>query len=655
MARNNVMNIIFLLFLGIFTLYPSVLPAVQCSGETMELAYEGNRTAIKKAAENFAKAATTFNSKADAYISQCGEPKDQKIDAEIPDHNTSERVRLTGENFTKEEYWKNTVYYWSGVEPDSDNCKNLAAQVKQAKQIFDAARTQVVKEANRAQQVEEDVCQCDKFGADLLCASIKLVNNLVMNKCKEFPQYVAEFSVCPLCGIFKILLTTVAKVSKVAWDAVAGLLSDVVKACFLVLLAIEVLKAVSSIGGVKLSEFGKNILLLCAKAAIAILLLSNPRYIYGYFMSPVLESGLNMGVAIANSAGSGAHLTQNPLDKLSIPSDTFDSSVYDTVMSTVRAFGASASELPAIGRGLSCHAWDNFFGIPDVSMWLSGAIFYILGIMIWLAVSFYMIDCTVQIGMLSGLVPLLIACWPFKMTESYSYKGCKMLMNSFFSYVMIGIVLLISTQVCLGALTGSGSDIKEITRALNANDIDKLKELCDMGGFQLLILGACGIFAIKMIGTANDLADQFSKGSGSRIGSKMGGAVMGAATNLAKGAAKAGGHMAGTIGKHASNAVGLTAAVNKGADTIKGKWQKGWAKAGRGVGLGKYQNQQTGSGKEGAEGGENRPDERENKEPETPETTETTETMETPETPETPDTPKTPETPETPNQRDNGE
>lgn len=219
-----------------------------------------------------------------------------------------------------------------------------------------------------------------------------------------------------------------------------------------------------------------------------------------------------------------------------------------------------------------------------------------------------------------------------------------MLMNSFFSYVMLGVILLLGTMITTHAATGDGSNIEQIIAAINDNDIKSLKKMCSLDAFQILILASCCIFAMKLIGQVNSLADQFSKGSGSSIGNKMGGLAMSAATNAAKKTAGAAGRIAGATASNIAAATGATAAINKGADAIKGGWQKGWSTLGKGMRLGKFQNQQTGSGKDGED---NKQEDKEDNKQDT----------QTPDTP-TPDTPtpdtqtpdnQTPETPPTEN------
>lgn len=611
---SKYIRLIFFLLLGWLVLCPVCSYARTCDTAELEKGQKDLGEKAKESLKVFHKTVGVFNLAAQDYISSCGEPAQNTNGAFSPDKQVAGMARRLGYSYGDASNWEYTAYKWDSEtpvnKPGGANCVELLKKVKSAEVAFRNANNEAYKLLYSAVNVNSMGCSCSDDGSEVSCQvannSAEELNNST-GKCKTFSEYQNQLGAnCPLCGIFRVILQTIAGVSTVAWDAVSKPLTNVVKIFFLVLLALEVLKAVSAVAGSKLSALAKGVMLLCLKCGITVLLLSSPKYIYGYFLSPVIESGLNMGVAIANaSGGPGAHCAVSTEDKISIDSGTFDPSLYESVISTVRCFGVSAATLPAIGRGLMCNAWDaGILGLPDLGMWLSGIIMYAFGLMIWLAISFYMIDCTVQIGMLSGLVPLLVACWPFKLTEAYSYKGCKMLMNSFFSYAMLGIILLLGTMITTHAATADGSNIQDIMTAIDENDIKALKKMCSLSAFQILILASCCIFAMKLIGQSNDLADQFSKGSGSSIGNKLGGLAMSAATNAAKGAAHVGGRIAGSAAKHGADAVGLTAAVNKSKDKIKGGWQKGWAKAGKGVGLGKYQNQQTGSGKEGEDGKE---------------------------------------------------
>ena len=621
MIKNSFIKIVFLLILGISCVYPQISHAANCTEEEVNKINESTKTSMQNAVDILTNAANNFNSAAESYINSCKTPAEKANTREAISSKTAAIAQANGVDYDNDRIWKYTAYDWQKeIAPNKNGCYDKLKTVKEAQgKLMDNKNLAEIAISRADALSKRETCKCSEAEPDAINICIKNADEelaKMSSDCKSFTQYQNEFGgTCMLCPIFRVILNTVSRVSSVAWNAVSEPLSDVVKIIFLVLLAIEVLKAVGAVAGSKISALAKGVLVLSAKVAFTLLLLGNASYIYGYFLSPVLEGGLEMGIKIANASAAGGHCAAVSEGNSGISSDTFSPKLYDTVLSTVDCFGKTAAMMPAIGRGLTCNAWkDTNWGVPNLSMWFAGVIMYLLGILIWLAVSFYMIDCTVQIGMLSGLVPLLIACWPFKLTETYTYKGCKMLMNSFFTYAMVGIVLLIGTAITTFAV--GGGDVMKLQMALNNEDIDTLRELCDLGALQILILAACAIFAMKLIGQTGNLADQFSKGAGSDIGAKLGGTATSAATGMAKSIGKTGLKALKGIGKYASEEVGLTAAINKGKDAVTGAWQKGWAKAGRGVGLGRFQNKQTGSGLESGEGGGYKPEDAENKKPE---------------------------------------
>ena len=425
--------------------------------------------------------------------------------------------------------------------------------------------------------------------------------------CLTFGEYQKELGEdCPLCPIFEVILKTDAKLASIAWDKTAAPLQGVVIAFGLALLAFEVLKIISSMGGVKISELVKNLLVIGFKISLIWLLLSNPKYIYSYFINPLLTDGLTMGTAIAGSDGIECTLGGDS-SFATVQSDTLSGNLLSTASESIKCFNQSAAQMPAMGRGLMCYAWETF--PPKIGMWISGILFYLLGLAVWLVISFYLIDCTVQIGMCCALVPLFIACWPFKFTQEYSIKGVHMLLNSFFTYAVMGVIVLLGAKIISAPLTSNTEYTpNDIADAFNSNDWIEIYKIADVSGLQLLLLIASFVFAFKLVGTVSSLAGQFESGSGSSIGAKLGGAAVSAATAVGMGAAS----LAGGAAKGGANALyqgsSLQKAINKDVNAVKGAYAGGLRKLGGMVGLKKFQNNQTGSGKEETAKSDNKTD-----------------------------------------------
>ena len=597
-----------LLVLLMAVILPATRPAFAqvenpCTPAQKEKIRQDLTNALKTSFNNFTSAVGPYNSLAQTYMNNClgeGENPGPKVRPSVDDAAVAKAAGVDIEDASLYEY---ISIPWGSVRGDTTACVQLLQQVKAAYtpavNAYNDMRTQIQSLKN----LGSTECVCNESGTDYKCYGINENTGEETGgggKCEAFTGIMQRLSACPLCGVFEAALNASARVAHVAWQSTAKPLSEVVIIFFLVLLAVESLKAIGSTSGVKLGSYLKSVFLIGLKAAITVTLLSNSQYIYALFISPVIKGGLDMGLAIASASGN-IQCDTNPGGYGIIASSELDESLFNQVLHTVRCFGASAATLPAVGMGLICHSapsgtWGGDF-LPDFHMFLSGLIMMGFGLMIWLALSFYLIDCTVQIGMLSALVPLLVACWPFDLTKQYTTKGVKMLMNTFFNFALMGTVLLVGTAIISFAVSGEGSSsMQDLLRAVNNNEADTLKKLASLDGMRVLMLLACCIFALKLIAKASSLAQQFSQGSGADTGSKMAGAALGIATVAGRG----GLHSAGKLGRYAGDALvensGLGAKFNAFTDKVSDAKHSGLAALGQKIGLGKFQNQQTGSG-----------------------------------------------------------
>jgi len=574
-----------------------------CKPEVQENIKQQLTDNLKTSFNQFKSAVGPYNSLARTYMGNCldesGNPG-PKVRISMDDSVTA---RAAGVNIEDDSLYEYISIPWGNVRGDTSACIQLLQEVKAAYSPAIEAYNNMRKDIQALKNHAATKCVCNDKGEDPICVTEDEDTSEVQGqggKCESFTGIQQRLAACPLCGVFEAALNASARVAHVAWQSTAKPLSEVVIIFFLVLLAIESLKAIGSTAGVKLSTYLKSVLAIGLKIAITVTLLSNSQYIYTLFISPVIRGGLDMGLAIA-SAGGNIQCDTNPGGYGVIASSELDESLFNQVLSTVRCFGATAATLPAVGMGLICHSapsgtWGGDL-LPDLHMFLSGLIMLAFGLMIWLALSFYLIDCTVQIGMLSALVPLLVACWPFDLTKQYTTKGVKMLMNTFFNFALMGTVLLVGTAIISFAVSGDGSsNMQEILHAVNNNEADTLKKLASLDGIRVLMLLACCIFALKLIAKVSSLAQQFSQGAGADTGSKMASALAGAATVAGQG----GLHSAGRLGGYAGNAIlentGLKAGFNELTDKISEAKHSGLQTLGQKIGLGRFQNQQTGSG-----------------------------------------------------------
>ena len=530
----------------------------------------------------------------------------------------------TSTDLTDLNNYKYTGVKWnSRSSSQSAKCKQLAQTALSLQNNLNKAKAKVeITLGIRRGDKTAFSCQCDENGENAQCVQYleevqtKKVENAIKG-CKPFNVYLSELSSCPLCHIFKIILNTDAKLASIGWSALAKNLQKVMISFLLAYLAFNTIKIIFSPAGANAGAYLRTVLGLGLKVSIAYFLLADAGMIYGNFVSPVIKGGLDTGMALLSIGNPTVEsCLNNAVDIPTIESGELDSSLLNSIYKVTDCFSKSAATMPAVGRGLICYGWQNpsnwanrilsimndagkalgFGGtdirVPNLSMWLTGLIVYIFGIAIWMVIGFYLIDCTVQIGFICVLIPIFIACWPFKVTSKYTTKGVETLMNIFFTFAMTGVMLVIGIEII--NYSAGGADEKGIEAfmvALGTNDEDTLKQMTDLSGVELLILVACCIFAFKLIGTINNVAGQFANGVGLNIGAQMGGTAASAMTAVGKGAAKMGGKALSTAGGFVADKTGLTGLTNKAGDAVKGAALGAAAKAGAKIGLKKYQPQ----------------------------------------------------------------
>ncbi len=593
MRKNNGFYAFILLLSGIFCLWSGISYASSsCDVSEIDQIVKDK---VKSAVDKASQALGTYNSKAEAYISSCN----PDIPTRSPSYWDSEMIRravLAGSSETALNDIQYTGILWSGETPTDTACESKRNAAQKALDEYNLLRMSAMDALNMSAFTVPKDCTCPDNSSEPECvAYLKYAEpeEGTSGDCESFATYLQELSACPLCPVFQIILETDNAVAHISWITLSKPLKTVVVTFFLVFLALETLKNIGNLAGAALGAYIKRILILGFNVSITLICLDNATYVYDYFISPVIKAGLDMGTAILGSANKGMDDCSISYGEFStIAGGELDASLLSSIMRTVRCFGNSAAIMPAVGRGLMCYSFAvKAYEVPHLEMFLVGLIVYLGGLAIWLAFGFYLIDCSVQLGMVCALIPMCIACWPFKTTRTYTTKGFELIMNTFFNFALMGAVLLIGSEIVSSAIGGKSASFDDYIKAMNENNVSKLNDLSSLDGEALLILIACIILAFKLIGKVGSIADKFASGSGSNIGAKIGGAAAGAATSAAQTVGKVGGKAALAGGKAIADETGVTAGVNKVGTAMNGGIDKASAAVGSKIGLKRFQNQ----------------------------------------------------------------
>lgn len=395
-------------------------------------------------------------------------------------------------------------------------------------------------------------------------------SNAAIRGCEVLPVKLYNYKKCMFCPLVGTVYDGVAKITDLSFGKMAGGFAVLLALGFAIWIAIQVLAQISSLTKQDAPKFLGGLVRQSYKVLIAFLLLQYSGQVFKYAVNPIVETGLTFGENMLTynaNAFSDAKNTDGPYTRQarSVKGGThFGLELYDRLEKYVVSIQQQIAFMEAIGTSLVCTGGNlmmfkgTFAEFPDgFQMFIQGSIIAIFAFLLSLAFGFYLLDAIVQIGVVGGLLPFIIAAWPFKATSNYTSTGVGMLMNSAFLFLFIGLIMGVNTTLLEEAL-GSANDIdgwslNQIGLAINGQDTNKLKELTDISAVGFMILLFCCIFGFKFVNQATPLANKFASGG---IGK---GIAPGIATMGASFAKSAGLNIAspvtGAVGRRADRAI----------------------------------------------------------------------------------------------------
>lgn len=434
-------------------------------------------------------------------------------------------------------------------------------------------------------------CSCEKDADGNIkgtCKEDDFEKNSDVDGCKSVAMYQEELSgFCITCKLFASIIGTVQQISRSAFEASANSLCGILGIALLIYLAYMTLVTIASPESQKLSKYLTSITIQGFKVALTILILQNPTFLYQKLLCPILDGSIDFSIALTGEKGEliaekGAQYS----DKFDQSNEYFSAKTAQNMVGAVDNFTDSEALMPAIGRALICRAWDDLgveraWVIPRFMMFVEGTIIYIFGLGILLALSFYMLDCAIELGLVFALMTFFIACWPFKMTAGYTKIGWNMFLNSFFNFVMMSVIIICITRLSSQALS-VGNSIEELQNLVNSDNIDALDNAMDLGGLQMVMVVLCSMMCYKLPREAGRLANKFAGGMHIAMGGALGGMAAGFITNTVGRSARVAGNVAAPGAKIAGNYI-----INKTGmkDKVKGLASKAQNTIGR-LGIG---------------------------------------------------------------------
>lgn len=349
---------------------------------------------------------------------------------------------------------------------------------------------------------------------------------------------------CIFCPLFVVLFNTAQSMSMASYDKLAAGFAKLMLVGFALYIAFVSLKQVSAFTKQDGPKFVSETLVQSFKVLLAYLILTNVSFLYDNILSPMLYAGIEFGASFLFRSkpivAAGAEMASSSgvrnidfvsctetsvIEGITVAKGYFQEALLAKIDCFIRAVQQEISLSQSLGSSLMCVARNgnaHWYGMWDLTMMMSGLIVWIFSWLICLAFAFYLIDAVVRLGIVGALMPFLIAAWPYKITRGYTSKGWAMFMNSFFTFVFLGMVVSINIELSSQALTGGEGGMEKIEALMNQDSINELNEVMSIGFTGLLFLILCCIFGFKLCAEAISLASSMADAKGDNIGSKLG-------------------------------------------------------------------------------------------------------------------------------------
>lgn len=307
--------------------------------------------------------------------------------------------------------------------------------------------------------------------------------------------------------------------------------------------AMKTLNFVSSMTKQDAAKFITELLKQSYKFAIAYFALIYYHDIFKFIITPLLQAGLAFGTDFVSVVSLDERFHVKGMAALkelgdALPSDYhrnlknnfYNFEIYANLENFAYNVNLQYALLQTIGGSLMClgkqyvlwrlggEGWSLGLGFGCI---VYGMAFSIFGFLLCLAFVFYIFDAIVQIGIVGALLPFLVASWPFKITSKYTSAGFKMLLNSIFTFMMMGMVVKISMALINkavelntegGVAAAGGSGLIALVDAIDTLDEAKLKIMVNVLSVGFLLFMFANIMGFLLLARVSELVNRFASG-----------------------------------------------------------------------------------------------------------------------------------------------
>ena len=208
------------------------------------------------------------------------------------------------------------------------------------------------------------------------------------------------------------------------------------------------------------------------------------------------------------------------------PTNIMPESIMNSILGAIRAITNETSGVMILGNIMTCYAteggsWHIFgFTLTNVFIWIEGAIIWCMGLMLVVAIGYYLVDISFKIGFAVLAFPIVMGLWPFNVTQGKLFTIISIIAKSaaLFAFMAITVnfgMLLLGQAVAVGGFDELYAKIDLLAKgAASDEQEDELKEYID-NAFSLfsasfVLIMFVLIYFFKLVQqTSSDLVNKF--------------------------------------------------------------------------------------------------------------------------------------------------
>lgn len=516
-------------------------------------------------------------------------------------------------NLYREDSWVSNAIW--GVDNFDYACVDVKKQEKYTKEGWSVYKQQQNDEAiekcyTALQSPSEQVKQyCIRaIGGEV---EVKAANSKG-NGCEVVPVRWYNNKKCIFCGLLGGAYKVADTITETSRSKLAYSFAIVIAVGMMIWIAMKTVVFVSSMTKQDAAKYITEMIKQSYKFMIAFFALMFYDDIFGYIILPLLKAGITFGYQFVQvtTIPQRFDLSDNYIEALMALSGDdiqpdyernklnkyYDFATYVDLENLAYNVNLQYALLQTIGSSLMCLGGNYMIGRLGWYLGLGlacavyGLAFSAFGFFLCLAFVFYLFDAVVQLGIVGGLLPFLIASWPFKITSKYTSTGFKMLLNSIFTFMMIGVAVKIGMELIKAAVElnanpakigediNSGTDLAALTKAIDEIDTKTLMRMVNVLSVGFCLFMFANIMGFLLIARMSELVNRFAgggmKGAAPGLATVGASTAWGMATKLAAPTMNAVGEWAQDKAEKATRALAptnITKGVGKGA-VKAGKW-----------------------------------------------------------------------------------